>query len=94
MAETVAAELARNPALRVVAWTHFAEYRQSHGGRAGINARGVMKDLGAERILALHVRKDGTKRKVVAVLMSPADGFKRWAEVYDAPDEFAGYRDW
>jgi TolB-like protein len=95
LGQALTGELSRNSRLRVVAWPKFAEYRQSLGQPGTILIREAAKDLGAEIVVALNVRRHNGNRDVFAALMRPSQGYKEWFQEYErgSGDEFAIQRE-
>lgn len=95
LAETISAELARHPALRVVAWPLFVDYRQRHGGDPAGSVERTASNLRAEAVLFLSIRRADQRRRVTAHLMKPEQGWKRWAGSYERGlnDELAVQRE-
>lgn len=93
LAESVAAELARNSQLRVVAWPMVIEYRARHAGSPQIGP--LARELGAESVLWLDVRRRDDRRRIAAILMLPERGFKEWAGEFErgVSDSFAVQRE-
>ena len=83
LGEAVASELSRNSNLRVVAWPLFVEYRMRNQKMADESLQVTAKNLGAEAVLALSIRRSDDRRRIEATLMKPKQGWKHWAGEYE-----------
>ena len=83
LAEAVSAELSRSPAVQVVAWPSFVEYRQRHGGSVQTAVAQTAKDLRAAEVLFVSVRRSGERRLITGHLMNPKKSGKLWAGSYE-----------
>ena len=94
LVEAVSMELSKNPGIRVVAWPVVAEYR-TRMGPAEIASGRIARDLGVEAVLEVSVRRDQDQRRIAALLINPARGWKEWAGEYErgTGDSFAVQRE-
>lgn len=83
LAEAVSAELSRSPAVRVVGWPVLVEYRQRQGGSLTATMAQIAKDLRADAVLFVSVRRSGQRLRITVHLMNPEQGKKRWAGDYE-----------
>jgi TolB-like protein/Tfp pilus assembly protein PilF len=78
LTEEILSTLAAVPTLRVVARTSAFQFK----GRTG-DVRKIGKDLGVARVLEGGVRREGSRIRVTAQLISVADGLHLWSKIYD-----------
>jgi TolB-like protein/Tfp pilus assembly protein PilF len=78
LTEEIIGGLAAVPELRVVARTSAFQFK----GRAD-DVRRIGRDLGVQTLLEGSVRKDGSRIRVTAQLVSVSDGFHLWSRSYD-----------
>jgi TolB-like protein/tetratricopeptide (TPR) repeat protein len=81
-AEEILDALARVPGLKVAARSSSFQFK----GRAP-DVRAVGDTLGVEAVLEGSVRKSGDRLRITVQLVSAEDGFQRWSETYDVPEE-------
>ena len=95
LAESLCTELSRSPRVRVVAWPMYEEYRRQHNGLPSTSVGRIAKDLRADAVLFLSVRRSGERLRITGHLMNPKEGWKRWAGEYerDPSGGFAAQRE-
>ncbi len=86
IAEELIHRLATLPGIRVVARTSSFSFRQSTEGAIRIG-----ESLGADVLLEGSVRRSGDRWRITAQLVSTADGYHVWSQVYEltVADTFA-----
>lgn len=95
LSEALSVELAQNPALHVVAWPAFVDYRESRSGSEELSPDRVARDLGTGAVLVISVRQSEDRRRIIAHLVRPPTGRKEWAAEYERglSDPFAVQRE-
>lgn len=78
LADDILNALTRAPGLRVIARTSSFAYRGKD-----LDVREIGERLGASVLLEGSVRRDGSRVRISAQLVSAADGCHLWSEIYD-----------
>jgi TolB-like protein len=80
--DALIAELAQNPAIRVISRTSSMRYRES-----GKPLPAIARELGATLIVEGSVARDGARVRVTAQLIDAASDLHVWAATYDRHGE-------
>ncbi len=80
VSEELTAQLARSGRVRAVAWPSVTTYQAQHGSFTLVQ---FARDMRAEYVLAVSVRAQGDRLRILAHLIVPAKNAKIWAADYD-----------
>ena len=80
VSEELTAQFARSGRVRVIAWPVVTTYQAQHGI---ISLSQFGKEMHAEYVLAVSVRAEGDRARIIAHLIVPARNMKIWAADYE-----------